>query len=65
MKRSFQWVKLLLPLPLVVGVCGFVVLAGEPFLDSVFKCVTMYVLNYGDTPPNLPVEIARWTAPPI
>ena len=63
MKRSFQLMKIFLLFPLVLGVYGFVALAGEPFLDSVFKCVTMYVLNYGDTPPNLPVEIARWTAP--
>lgn len=63
MRRSFQFMKILLLLPLVLGVCGFVILAGEPFLDSVFNCVIMYVMNYGDTPPNILVEIARWTAP--
>lgn len=62
MRRSFQFMKLLL-LPLLLGIWGFVALAGEPFLDSVFNCVIMYVMNYGDTPPNLLVEIARWTAP--
>lgn len=63
MKRSLQFFKIVLLLPLVVGVYGFVVLAGEPFLDAVFNCVIMYVMNYGDTPPNILVEIARWTAP--
>lgn len=63
MKRSLLFYKLVLLLPLVVGIYGFVVLAGEPFLDSVFNCVIMYVMNYGDTPPNILVEIARWTAP--
>ena len=63
MKHSFQFIKILLLFPLIVGVYGFVALAHEPFLDSVFNCVIMYVMNYGDTPPNMPVEIARWTAP--
>lgn len=36
---------------------------GETFLNSLFCCVSMYVMNYGDTPPNALVEIARWTAP--
>lgn len=63
MKRTLQFYKIVLLLPLIVGVFGFVVLAGEPFLDSVFNCVIMYVMNYGNTPPNVMVEIARWTAP--
>lgn len=63
MRRAFPYIKILLLFPLVVGVYGFVVLAGEPFLDSAFNCVIMYVMNYGDTPPNILVEIARWTAP--
>lgn len=63
MKSPFSFFKLLFLLPLIVGVFGFVVVAREPFLDSVFNCVIMYVMNYEDTPPNLLVEIARWTAP--
>lgn len=63
MKRTLQFYKIVLLVPMVVGVYGFVVLAGEPFLDSMFNCVVMYVMNYGDTPPNIMVEIARWTAP--
>lgn len=63
MKRSVRWARLLLLLPLVMGVYGFVFLEGMPFLDALFKSVTMYVLNFGDTPPNLLVEAARWTAP--
>ena len=63
MKRPIRLITILLPLPLILGVYGFVILADEPFLDSVFNCVVMYVMNYGDTPPNFLVEIARWTAP--
>lgn len=63
MKRTLQFCKIVLLLPMIVGVYGFVVLAGEPLLDSMFNCAVMYVMNYGDTPPNIMVEIARWTAP--
>lgn len=63
MKHAKQWMKLFLLLPLAAGIYGFAVLEGTPLLDSVFMSVTMYVLNYGDTPPNFLVEIARWTAP--
>ena len=63
MKRSKGYWKILLLLPLFVGVYGFVALEGEPFLDSAFRLVLMYTLNYEDTPPNIMVEIARWTAP--
>lgn len=50
-------------LPLTCGMVGLAVLAGEPFLDALYQCVGMYLMNYGDTPPNLWVEVARWTAP--
>lgn len=63
MKHSLRIVRFLPVLPLIVGVIGFVVLAREPFLDSVFNCMIMYVMNYTDVPPNILVEIARWTAP--
>ena len=63
MKRPFQFMKILLLFPLLLGFFGFVVLEGEPLLDSLFRCVIMYVMNYGDTPPNILVELARWTAP--
>lgn len=54
---------LLLLAPLLCGMAGFVILDRQPFLDSLFQCVIMYALNFGDTPPNFLVEIARWTAP--
>lgn len=50
-------------LPLVCGMVGLAGLAGTPFLDALYQCVGMYLMNYGDTPPNLWVELARWTAP--
>lgn len=50
-------------LPLLLGMIGLWVMAGEPLLDALFSCVNMYVLNYGDPPVNLFVELARWLAP--
>ena len=50
-------------LPLICGMVGLVGLSDEHFLDALYRCVGMYLMNYGDTPPNLLVEIARWTAP--
>ena len=32
-------------------------------MNAAFMGVAMYVMNYGDTPPNIYVEIARWMAP--
>ena len=52
-------------LPLICGMIGLVGQSGESFLDALYQCAGMYLMNYGDTPPNLWVEIARWTAPLI
>lgn len=49
--------------PFICSVMGLIVLEKEPVLDSLFNSVEMYLMNYGDTPPNILVEIARWTAP--
>lgn len=54
---------LLFLFPLILGMIGLWALAGESFQDALFSCVSMYVLNYGDEPPNLLVELARWLAP--
>ena len=54
---------LLLLIPIILGTIGLFVLEKEPFMDALFRCVQMYVLNYSDTPPNLFVEAARWIAP--
>ena len=52
----------LLAVPLVLGAAGFL-LAGEAFLNALFYAVCLYALNVQDAPPNLLVELARWTAP--
>lgn len=49
-------------LPLMLATIGLVY-AGEKPLDAMFSGVIMYALNYGDSPPNLTVQVARWTAP--
>ncbi len=41
----------------------FTVLDGQPVVDSLFLSMEMYFLNYSDSPPNILIEIARWTAP--
>lgn len=50
-------------LPFLLGAYGLFWLNHIPLQDALFSSVSMYFLNYGDTPPNLCVEIARWTAP--
>ena len=62
MKRSNPWLRLLAAVPLLLGTAGFL-LAGTPILDAVFRTVTMYAVNYSDSPPNALAELARWTAP--
>ena len=61
LKKAGKW--LLFFTPLLLGGVGLIGLEGEPVLDGVFRCVSMYVMNYQDSPPNLWVELARWTAP--
>lgn len=61
LKKVGKW--LLFFTPLLLGGVGLIGLEGEPLLDGVFRCVSMYVMNYQDSPPNLLVELARWTAP--
>lgn len=53
---------LALAVPLLLGVCGLMA-SGERLLDALFAGVAMYALNYQDPPPNLLVELARWSAP--
>ena len=49
--------------PFVLGAIGLIALEGEPVLDSLFSCVSLYIMGYQNSPPNLLVELARWTAP--
>ena len=55
--------RLLLIVPLLIGTAGFLIGRECSLAEAVFRCVTMYALNYTDAPPNFLVEIARWTAP--
>lgn len=50
-------------LPLLVGACGFYFIEGERLVDSLFYALGFYVLNNTSVPPNLLVEVSRWTAP--
>lgn len=50
-------------LPLGLTLYGYLSIQEDTFLNAAFKGAAMYVMNYGDTPPNLYVEIARWLAP--
>ena len=52
----------LLVIPYFVGFAGFL-LAGEPILHAAFTAFSLYTMNYGDVPPNILVEIARWIGP--
>lgn len=49
--------------PLLFGLIGFAVVNGESFLDALFKSIGLYAMEYQETPPNLWIELGRWTAP--
>ena len=59
--RSLSRAVLIL-LPAALGTVGFL-LSGSTFLNALFVSVTMYAMEFSDPPPNLLVELARWTAP--
>lgn len=64
MKNSNRCLKfILLLLPAAIGMLGFLIDRSVSFGDAVYRCVTMYVINYTETPPNALVDIARWLAP--
>lgn len=57
-KKAFIFI-----LPFILGTYGLFWLEHIPLQDALFSSVAMYFLNYGDTPANIYIEIARWTAP--
>ena len=62
-RKKYGFIKwLLLLLPLLLAFIGLTA-EGETPLNALFAGVTMYSLNWGDPPGNIPVEIARWLAP--
>lgn len=63
MKRKSIRRAVVLLVPMILGMIGFFLLEGRPFLDSLFTCLQLYTLGYSDTPPNLWIEAARWMAP--
>ena len=54
---------LLFLLPYSLGAVGFSMVEDKTALDALFNSLQLYTLNYGETPPNLLIEVARWTAP--
>ena len=60
-KKFGKWFLFLVPL--FLGGVGLIVLEGEPVLDALYMSVCMYAMGYQDSPPNLLVEMGRWTAP--
>lgn len=53
----------LLCVPMLLGVIGFAIDGSLGPSDALYTCVCMHMLGYQTTPPNLWVELARWTAP--
>ena len=63
MKNSTaNWKRLLLPLPLLLGVLGLT-MAGQKPTDALFHSLQMYLIGYGEAAPNAVADLARWTAP--
>lgn len=59
-RQELLW--LLIPIPAVLGLVGFLG-EGESFWNAAFKCLTLYVMEYGDSTGNVLVQVARWLAP--
>lgn len=61
-----KMVKKLLPvlaiLPLVIGTIGYMV-SGEMFSNALYAAFALYFTNPISDAYNIPVEVARWTAP--
>ena len=53
---------LLFLMPLLLGFIGLRIKGSAP-LDALYTAVTMYGLNYNETPANAAIQVARWTAP--
>lgn len=49
--------------PTLLGMIGFAVDGSLSPSDALYTCVCMHMLGYQSSPPNLWVELARWTAP--
>ena len=56
------WKPAFLLLPMLLGMVGFY-LAGENFLQALYKCIGLYGLGFSDPPANAFLEVARWLAP--
>lgn len=58
-------------LPLVIAMAGFLLanfhsfgtLTWQYLPDDLFNAISMYLMNYQETPANLLIELARWLAP--
>jgi hypothetical protein len=47
---------------MLLGTAGFMA-AGEGLLQAMFMTVQLFLIENGDLPPNLAIEITRWVAP--
>lgn len=63
MKRTLTQILRLafLGAPLILGMIGLLS-AGEPFVQALYRCLRMYIMEYDAEPANALVEIARWWA---
>ncbi|MBQ0005743.1 MAG: hypothetical protein KBS68_07790 [Clostridiales bacterium] len=62
-KRKIKWIRILFPIPFVIGVIGYR-MAGYGFSDSLYGSFCYYFVSvYYNLASNYLMEIARWTAP--
>ncbi len=55
--------RLLLVVPFVLGFVGLLIAGADSVPDALFYTLSMYFLNYSESPANIWIEIARWLAP--
>ena len=63
MKKRNWFRGFLFVAPIIIGMIGFLAEGKCSLSEALFRCTTMYLVEYGDTPPNVFVDIARWLAP--
>ncbi|MBE6878609.1 MAG: hypothetical protein E7488_05530 [Ruminococcaceae bacterium] len=63
MKKKKLAKIILLAMPLILGMTGYFIVDGRPFLQSLYISIKLYGFGAEETPPNTIIEIARWVGP--
>lgn len=60
-----RWKTALGLTPLTLGFLGFAWVEKAAIPDALFTSTQLYMMKFSGSPPNVLIEIARWTAPMV